>query len=698
MKKYIFLFIILLIAPVVHASTSVSSFDDLKTCIDNGEIDIIINNDFNFTDSIIINNNIKINGNNKKLTRDISYLGTLFQIQTEGSLELSNITIDGNAPNWEMDYDNRYYTGSNHSSAYVRVPTINYENDLVSDDSIINNSGNLKFEAVNVNNILTREEGGVVKGAGNNTFNNSSFTHIGSYKQGAVFSLSGGTTIIRDCIIKDNSGGAVSNEVTRGGAIFSVNLEKLTIDNVQFINNYSQTDGGALYIRTHDFEILNSLFKENKVGNDGSAITLNNGSNQYSLIENSIFDGNHGFAEEGQSMGTIYYSEWIQTVKENPSIIRNCIFRNNIAATGGMIADASFYSSILVESTKVYDNRASSGGGIYSQGVTYTINDSEFYNNSVDYEGGAMKIIISNHTTLNRTKIYNNKAGNGGGVFLGGYHITINDSYIYNNTADKYGGGFFYGSMNDAITWIEVKGNSVITNNNSLYGGGMALVTRNDNYIRVNMQDQPKVYNNHASTAGDDFTLINEVENPEKYNRLNFIPASDMNISGINGWYHDNEGSRYIDEENPEEFTPEENYETYNIHLKAGGFSTLEYDLLGGKNDEIKPITIKYGALYVIDDNIPVKNDYRFKGWNTKEDGSGSWLYAGDSYDGSEGVILYAQYEPLKGSNMNTNPNTNPNTKNNFYMICIVVSLLIGFCFVTYVRRNKHIKNNNDML
>ena len=71
----------------------------------------------------------------------------------------------------------------------------------------------------------------------------------------------------------------------------------------------------------------------------------------------------------------------------------------------------------------------------------------------------------------------------------------------------------------------------------------------------------------------------------------------------------------------------------------------------GGVAEDVKPITVKYGQDYVVDDDVPQKDGYDFEGWNTKADGTGIWLKAGDTYDGSEGYVLYAQYKKIEEKN-----------------------------------------------
>ena len=95
---------LLLSANVVKADiANVSTFEELTTAITNGSEEINISNDIEFDSSLTISNNIKINGNGKKISRKSGYTGGLFNITAAGTLEINDITIDSGAEGWRMD-------------------------------------------------------------------------------------------------------------------------------------------------------------------------------------------------------------------------------------------------------------------------------------------------------------------------------------------------------------------------------------------------------------------------------------------------------------------------------------------------------------------------------------------------------------------------------------------------------------------
>ena len=101
----------------------------------------------------------------------------------------------------------------------------------------------------------------------------------------------------------------------------------------------------------------------------------------------------------------------------------------------------------------------------------------------------------------------------------------------------------------------------------------------------------------------------------------------------------------------------------------------------------IKPAPIqrskKYGGVYVVDDSIPVRDGYTFIEWNTKPDGSGVSLKAGDTYDGSDGWTLYAQWKK--------NEPENPNTGDGIMLVIAIIPILAisGLVAVKYTARRR---------
>lgn len=645
-----FLYFILNTNIVKAESIEVSSFDELTTAMVNGSEEISIVDNFEFNNSLTISSNVIINGNGKKITRQSGYKGVLFNINGTGTLEINELTIDSGASGWKMDYDNAYYTQAD-NKGYRRVPTINGENDTIATNSLITNQGNFIMNNSTLQNGRSKVTGAAIKGAGNNKINNSTIKHFGSSTNGGALYITGGKLEIINSTFKDNATGVGNTSSLQGGAVYITGASSIEIkDNSLFEDNFAQNNGGALYILKTNILIQDTIFRHNLVGNDGCAISMQSTVNgKSSVIKDTIFENNVGLAKTSQSMGCIWLQQWNST-KEEPIVFKNLIFRNNDLSTGAAISDAAKNTYAKLENIELYNNSVNSGGLLYAQSSMYEIKNVSIHDNSVR-AGSAIYLVGTSVITIEDSEIKNNVGTSSGtGIYLIAGEIEMKNCEISGNTSDARGAGIFVKGHYEGYDPVLKIENSIIKDNKSLKeGGGICAADEANIYTTIIIDDKTKIYDNKSETSGDDFVYLREdnTENTsDKIIKLDNISIA--GITGIDGWYHDNESNRFADAENPEKFQDYTSYKGGAIYLKAAGISTYDYDLNGGTADDVKPITVKYGQDYTVEDETPKKDGYEFEGWNTKEDGSGIWLKPGDKYDGSEGYILYAHYKKIE--------------------------------------------------
>ena len=702
MKKIMcFLFLTFFFSINVKA-IEVNNFQELKDAINNNESEIVIKEDFAFNELLTINYDVTIDGGNHTLTRDSSYLKGLFSITSGYTLNISNLVIDGGASGWKMDYDNRYYTQAN-NKGYVRVPTITVESDLIASATLIANSGSIELDNVTVQNIRCTVGGCAIRGNGNNTLKNSTFMHIGSSTSGGAIYINGGKTIIDKSTFKDNAAGCGVTTAISGGSIYITGATLLDISNNSlFEDNFAQGNAGALYIIKTNLNIKDTIFRHNMVGNDGSAIQANSTTGTYSYnITDTIFEKNVGFAITGQSMGVIWHEQWIST-EDAPLTYKNVIFRENTGTTGGGIADnAKSNTYIYMENIESYNNNVNAGGLLYAQAVNYYLKNIDVHDNTPDLDtfsngnGAAVYSTSLAKTTIDGGKIYNNKSrGSGTALYLIAGELEVNNLEIYDNeTIANRGAGIFVRGYYDEYQPVLTLNNTIVRNNHAVTAGGGIAVSDNANiFSSITIDDQSKIYDNSSETAGDDFSYqraddsVNDTDQ-----KITLDNISIAGITGIDGWYNDSEDNRYIDTNNPEVFNDYVGFNGTSLYLKAGGLTDLDYDLVEGTNDDIIPVTIKYGVPFTVTDEEPEKEGFIFKSWNTKEDGSGTTLTSGDTYDGSEGYILYAIYEETNytvnydlagGTNENIVSVTNPYTKE--FNVTSEVPEKVGYKFIEW--------------
>ncbi|MEE0936161.1 MAG: Ig-like domain repeat protein, partial [Methanobrevibacter sp.] len=254
-----------------------------------------------------------------------------------------------------------------------------------------------------------------------------------------------------------------NNAVTKGGAI-DCNSPGMELENTTFISNTAYI-GAALCreVNATGGHGFNNTFTDNHAEYAGAALAWVNASSIH--IDTYYFYNNTA----GYSGGAIYVGEG----SGNCEII-NCLFDNNYVdnATDGHGGAIEWYAEKgLVDNSIFTNNHAYDGGAIYVGSASGKINitKSTFEDNYALNVGGAVSLSASS-VTINQSNFYNNKALQGGALYVGGEGET---NYVYNsvfegnNATDGNGG---------AINWMASSGtiiNSNLTNNNAYYGGGI---------------------------------------------------------------------------------------------------------------------------------------------------------------------------------------------------------------------------------
>lgn len=272
---------------------------------------------------------------------------------------------------------------------------------------------------------------------------------------------------------------------SEGGAIYDVQ-GVITINNCTFINNFAGVEGGALDSDTFTstfpvVRISNSTFTNNSTNGSGGAL-----SGAYDLqVSNSSFANNSAMMSGGASVGGTF---------------TNVTFTNNRAQNGdggalfgGRIANSTFTGNtagnrggaisyveeggqpITIETCAFNMNSAvQDGGAIYQFRQNMVINNSIITNNTSGRSGGAY---FHNNTfyatTINSSRISGNSASkDGGAIFHSGGQLTINSSLISSNqatsTAGEGGGGIY-----NEIATLSLNNSTVWGNTTTARGGGI---------------------------------------------------------------------------------------------------------------------------------------------------------------------------------------------------------------------------------
>ncbi len=184
-------------------------------------------------------------------------------------------------------------------------------------------------------------------------------------------------------------------------------------------------------------------------------------------------------------------------------IVTNSTFINNSAGNG---AGIDTFGTITVNNSSFVGGDANGGGGIFGDiGVTMTVTNSVFIDNSAHTTGGGgMYNWNGSTTTVSNSIFIDNTSGGGGGIYNNGI-FTVTNSIFINNTAINpplfsnfslpsgnggaiYNGGGVWGFGNTAMTITDSVfiNNSAIDNGGGIYNYTNAMITITDSLFADN--------------------------------------------------------------------------------------------------------------------------------------------------------------------------------------------------------------------
>ena len=277
-------------------------------------------------------------------------------------------------------------------------------------------------------------------------------------------------------VIKNN------RSLRAGGAIYSNTCSPILIEgNTEFINNHSETSGGAIYT-AGPLLINDTLFDGNSCPGSGGAIyhhyTNPNYDRRFFEMSASTFTNNSGNiggaivfsasdAVADTNMGT-YATITDCTFSKNNSIsnggamyitrkgdvtIDKSTFSENTAGLSGGAVSMHSQSNVIVNDSEITNNTASAGGGInIASGTVATLKNIEFSNNSAkrtesgaNGNGGALYVFDSGVLNVDNVDFYANSAENhAGAIYLGVTELTIDETCEFDgNTAGEHGGAMY---------------------------------------------------------------------------------------------------------------------------------------------------------------------------------------------------------------------------------------------------------------
>jgi parallel beta-helix repeat protein len=257
---------------------------------------------------------------------------------------------------------------------------------------------------------------------------------------------SSGTLSLTSCTITNCY--AATGSSKNGGGIY-VTSGSITLDGCS-ITKCSGNSGGGIYTSGTSVTLKGTTTIDCCRSNYGAGIYIASGN---CTLEGSVIIGN--------TSGYSYSTGDTFPTSGNLS-----------GASGGGICKAgSGTLSITGSNVKIYGNKGASGGGVYLNGGTFTMELGTIESNTVTSNGGGVYVASGSFTMSGSSTISDNKAtGNGGGVYVYST-FTMSGGTISSNTA-TYGAGVYIYNGSFTMSDGSITSNTATSNGAGVYING----------------------------------------------------------------------------------------------------------------------------------------------------------------------------------------------------------------------------------
>lgn len=398
-------------------------------------------------------------------------------------------------------------------------------------------------------NEAARNGGGIyAKGGSTVTVNGGSIsgnsaagTTWGTSGGGGIYAEGGSTVNLNDTTIADNH---VTGNYGSGGGV-RVNNGTLSADHVKILENTTNSNGGGISVKDSVLTVTDSEIRNNVAGGSnggGVEIIGSTTDNKEHTITNTEITDNS--AEERG--GGVYVEQASITIKDSTLDNNHAKHTDGSQASsegGGLSVRGG--KDVTLDNTKVTNNSAKDGGGIWVRddvdtNVTIKNNCKITGNKSVYAGGGVMvrqdfnkKIGIS----IENSTIENNSAANGGGIYLGAQKLTITDSKLTGNNTISNNGQTQGGAIVAYSPGDFTLDNTLIQGNTADVGGGIHVLSTKLRDSHIILCNNTRITGNVANLFGGGIFLDN-MNNPAVLELVNAsVDNNTANVAGGIGNY-----------------------------------------------------------------------------------------------------------------------------------------------------------------
>lgn len=274
-----------------------------------------------------------------------------------------------------------------------------------------------------------------------------------------------------ECIIDGNSMGSV---ISMNSIYGETVIDGFTIQNGNANGTApSNPDGGGFYCANVNLQLSNLFIINNTAVSKGGGIYIWNSS--MSLTNIMISNNTSNIDEWCKGGGGLYCGVQSNLHLENVS------FENNTAVSsgGGLFSEGSTVNVLNSEFTNnhsLYDPgfpNQFGGGGMFCYGGSSYVENVIFFNNTAISNGGGFSLNFSDAFMNNVYVTENSALASGGGAYMTQSISELTNLLVINNSTEGSGGGL---SING--TWGEypLLTNVTIANNYSIMGGGICTM------------------------------------------------------------------------------------------------------------------------------------------------------------------------------------------------------------------------------
>lgn len=290
---------------------------------------------------------------------------------------------------------------------------------------------------------------------------------------------------IVDCTFRNNL-------ATSGAGVFIFGTVEVVLTNCTFEDNLGLWRGGGLASRQAAMTMAGCLFQNNESENIGGAVCVFGGSTLIDSCEFVGNIGKRGGALAGDGLSGTSIEISNTLFGGNLAILGGAIFAEDISVTmlqstlmlnssdsGGAIA--MFNSTLDLQMSSLSANTATTGGGIYlDQSPPASLADCSFDLNRATFEGGAIAAFTTD-VVASASTFSGNRGESGGALFIDGASLTINGCDFGGNEAESSGGALKANNNITTSIWDSI----FHDNRTTIFNGGGGAVSCSFGFLNV---------------------------------------------------------------------------------------------------------------------------------------------------------------------------------------------------------------------